>query len=202
MNKNLIEGYLKMCFPCGNINAALCEVWTEDELLIPIWIGRGKHTKQELNNAAQLAIDIFEDMFLGYLEPLYALINHWDTRRDIYMFNQFKRLNEGNYEVWESFDETHEVQREQILIKTTLDNIHYQNIMRKFVERDYDETPDLITSRIHFIHPKKHTCFLYFDSMVYVASHNPTSLISYYHKYFHLLGRRNRTEFERHIINQ
>src|SRR5690606_37786775 len=146
--------------PQSNLNAALCEGWTDYELLMSTWLGYNKHNKQELKKASQLAINIFDDLFLGDSEPLYLLLNQWDTRRDIYMFNQFKGLNSGNYEVWESFDDTHEVRREQILIETTLDNISYQNIISKFAERDYDNTPDLITSRIFFIHPEKHMYFL------------------------------------------
>src|SRR5690606_30982952 len=112
------------------------------------------------------------------------------------MFNQFKGLKSSNYEAWQSFDETHEIKREQIIIETTLDNINYKNILCKFIERDYDDTPDLITSRIYFIHPEKHMYYLYFDSHVYVGSQDVTKLFQYYHKYYRYINRTKKTEFE------
>lgn len=187
-------------FPNSNLNASLCEVCADYELMMSTWLGYNKHSKQELQKASQLAVNIFEDLFLGHSEPLCALINQWDTRRDIYMFNQFRGLNSGNYEAWQSFDETHEVQREQIIIQTTLDNIKYQNIIRKFVERDYNDTPDLITSRIFFIHPEKHMYFLYFDSCVWLGSQDATKLIRYYHKYYQHITDGKKAEFEQYIL--
>ncbi|WP_079716690.1 DUF3885 domain-containing protein [Parapedobacter luteus] len=192
--------FLTTHFPQSNLNASLGEVRADYELLISTWLGYDKHTKQDLEKASQLAINIFEDLFLGHAEPLYALINQWDIRRDIYMFNQFRGLNNGNYEAWESFDETHEVQRQQIIIETTLDNINYKNIISKFVERDYDDTPDLITSRIFFIHPDKHMYYLYFDSEVCVGSKDVTKLIQYYHKYYRYINNAKKTEFEQFIL--
>lgn len=198
--KNQLILYLKHHFPQSNLNASLGEVRTDYELLMSTWLGYNKHTKQELKNSSRLAIDIFEELFLGHAEPLYALINQWDTRRDIYMFNQFRGLNDGNYEAWESFDETHEVQREQIIIQTTLGNINYKNIISKFVERDYDDAPDLITSRIFFIHPEKHMYYLYFDSQVYVGSQDVAKLFQYYHKYYRFINNAKKTEFEQFIL--
>lgn len=168
--------------------------------MLSTWLGRDRHSKQDLDKASSLAIDIFEDIFLGYSEPIYVLINQWDIRRDICMFNQFKGLNKSNYEAWESFDETHQVQREQILIEATLDNISYQSILSKFVERDYDNTPDLITSRIFFIHPQKHMYYLYFDSQVYVGSQDITTLIRYFHRYYRHISSGNKTNFEQYIL--
>ncbi len=191
---------LQYHFPQSNLDASLCEVWADYELHICTWLGYDKHSKQELQKVAKLAADVFEDLFLGYSEPLYALINQWDTRRDIYMFNQFKRLNESNYKTWESFDETHEIKREQIIIETTLDNINYKNILNKFVERDYDDTPDLVTSRIYFIQPEKHMYFLYFDGEVCVGSKDVTKLIQYYHKYYRCINNTKKTEFEQFIL--
>lgn len=72
---------LQYHFPQSNLDASLCEVWADYELHICTWLGYDKHSKQELQKVAKLAADVFEDLFLGYSEPLYALINQWDTRR-------------------------------------------------------------------------------------------------------------------------
>jgi len=192
--------YIKAHFPNSNLNASLCEVWADYELHISTWLGQGKHSKQDLMVGSQLGINIFEDLFLGHSEPLYALINQWETRRDIYMFNQFKGLKGGDFEAWESFDETHEVQREQILLETTLDNINYRNIVSRFVHRDYDETPDLITSRIYFIHPKKHMYYLYFDNCVWLGSKDVDNLFRYYRKYYRHISSGNKAGFEQYIL--
>lgn len=198
--KVFFEKYLKTNHPQSNLSSSLCEVWADHELDISTWLGYDKHSKQDLQKVSQLAINIFEDLFLGYSGPLYALINQWDTRRDIYMFNQFRGLDDNNYEAWQSFDETHEVQREQVLIETALSNINYQDIISKFVDRNYDHTPGLITSRIFFIHPKTHMYYLYFDSCVCLGSKDVTNLIRYYHKYYQHISNQNKTEFEQYIL--
>ena len=198
--KIYFNSYIKTHFPQSNLNASFCEVWADYELRISTWLRDKTYTSQDLERVTSLAIQIFEDMFMGETEPVWALINQWDTRRDIYTFNQFKGLNEANYEAWVFFDETHQEDREQIIIKTTLDNINYQNIIRKAIYRCQNWKDREISSRVYFIHPIRHMYYLHFDSEVILGSDDAIDLVGYYHKYYQYMEDVRRKAFQQYIV--
>ncbi len=198
MRSQLIQ-YLKSCLPNNNINASLCEVETDYELRISTWLGYGKHSKQDLDRVSSLAIEIFESVFSSCTEAIWVLINHWDTRRDIYTFNQFRGLNEANYEAWVSFDETHELDREQILIYTTTDNINYQNVIKTAIEREYDHDSSTCASRVYFINTMTNVYYTLFDSEVILGSNEVSNLAEHFHRYYRYMEDRRRINFEKHI---
>lgn len=191
--------YLTSQFSQSNLNASLCEVIADYELRISTWLGYGKHSKQDLERVKSLAIEIFESVFSGYTEPIWALINHWDIQRDIYTFNQFRGLNEANYEAWISFDETHEVDREQIIIQTTVENINYQNIIKAAIDREYDHDSSTCSSRVYFINPRTNVYYLHFDSEVILGSNEVLNLAGHFHRYYRYMEDGRRINFEKHI---
>lgn len=173
---------IEILFYQSNLNAILFEIETEYELHISTWLGYEQHSQQEIAGMADLSYKVFEDVFASSKEDVYALVNHWDLRRDVYMLNQFEAYKNGSFESRIFVDETQEVEKTQISFNTTINAINYKNILRKFLERDYDDE-NQINSRIFFVHPKRKMYFLYFDSMIMVGSDHLDPIATLFYKY-------------------
>lgn len=195
-----IEKHLTDVFPKSNPNAILCEVMATYELQISTWLGYEQHSQQEIAGMADLSYKVFEDVFASSKEDVYALVNHWDLRRDVYMLNQFEAYKNGEYHSRVSIDETQEEAREQFFIETTIADIRYKNILRTFVERDYDQSGGAVTSRVFFIHPQKQMYLLYFDSEIIIGSNSFSDINPFYHKYYEHIGIGRRKRFNEYSL--
>src|SRR5690606_38678395 len=109
------------------------------------------------------------------------MVNHWDTLKDVYMLNQFKAYELGDFTSETFVDETQEVEKVQIHLQTTAGDINYKNIFNRFVLRDYYLSNE-VNSRIFFVHPTKQVYLLYFDSEIIVGSNDLNQLIPYFDK--------------------
>src|SRR5690606_2771116 len=121
------------------------------------------HTKEEFEWMYQTLLNVFEDVFDSHSENVSVIVNHWDMQKDLYMLNQFEAYKDENFYSRIFVDETQDIEKIQINIDTIINAINYKNILRKFLERDYDNLNE-VNSRIFFIHPEKMMYLLYFDS--------------------------------------
>lgn len=169
-------------FPKGNPKAIFFEIETKYQLVISTWLGYGQQTQQKLSRMLELAINVFEDIFEAPTTPVVAMINHWDTTKDVYMLNQFEAYRIGDFMSETFVDETQEVEKVQIHFQTTAGDINYKNIFNRFVLRDYHLSNE-VNSRIFFVHPTKQVYLLYFDSEIIVGSNDLNQLIPYFDKY-------------------
>lgn len=165
-----------------NLNAIFFEIEAKYEIGISTWLGSSKHTKEEFELMYETLLNVFEDVFDSSSESLSVIVNHWDMQKDVYMLNQFEAYKNGSFECRIFVDETQEVEKTQISFNTIINAINYKNILRKFLERDYDDE-NQINSRIFFVHPKRKMYFLYFDSMIVVGSDHLTSIKPFFYKY-------------------
>lgn len=174
---------IKNIFPESNPNAIFFEIESDYELRISTWLGYEQHSQQEIENMADLTIKIFEDIFQSPTEEIFALVNHWDINRDMYVLNQFQAYTEGNYAVRKFIDETQEVEKEQFLFETDLTSVKYKDILKTSLVRDYAEI-NIIDSRIFFTHPEKEMYFHYFDGGITIGSNHLERLKPLFHKYY------------------
>jgi len=177
-----LEEYIKEKFPKSNPNAIFFEIEAEYELGIYTWLGYEQHTQQELDSMSDLAIHVFEDIFVNCPKPIFVMINHWDMIRDVYMLNQFEAFKQGNFTSKVFIDETQEEEKEQIYIHTSFQDINYKNILAKFIHRDYDDK-NSINSRIFFVLPDRQMYLLYFDSEIIIGANNLNNLKLIFTKY-------------------
>lgn len=192
--KQLLFQYLQNHFPKSDLSATLCEV--NNNIEFGIWTGLkvGDKSSNELGFANELAIEIFESLFLQRKEPIWVLINEWDLNGEDYVIDQLNYLDSENCISWIFFDTTHEVDREQVFIIKQVDDINYKNILMAITNYEVDIFPS-IDSRIFFIDPVQHIYYLYWDSHITIGAADASKIESYYTKYYEFINEGNRERF-------
>lgn len=185
---------IKSIFHKSNPKAIFSEIEAEYKLGISTWLGYEQHTQQELDSMSDLAIHVFEDIFVDCPKPIFVMVNHWDMIRDVYMLNQFEAFKQGNFTSKVFIDKTQEVEKEQIYIHTDIQDINYKNILAKFVHRDYDENNSM-NSRTFFVLPDRQMYLLYFDSEIIIGANNLNDLKPLFIKYQEHVGLARKERF-------
>lgn len=168
-SKGLLEDYLKDKFPESNLNASFCEIAG----LHSKTIGLGLYPKTNYVEQSEFALDkafqIFNEIFDKPDEPIWVLINEWDIYPLDYNIDQFGDLNSENCYSWDSVDETHEVDRQQVFIIKPRNEINLDNLFRAIINVEFDVKPQ-ISCRMYFLNPLKNVAFLFWDSVIILES--------------------------------
>ncbi|MBC7654203.1 MAG: hypothetical protein H7098_06980 [Oligoflexus sp.] len=169
LSKNILEDYLRNKFPRSELNASFCEFITPHSETI----GLGLYPKIDYVKQSEFAlikaVEIFDKIFDQPDEPIWVLINEWDLYPTDYNIDQFKNLNEENCFSWNSFDETNEVDRQQVFTIKARNEINLDNLFQAIINAEFDVNPQ-ISCRMHFINPIKNIVFTFWNSRIIIES--------------------------------